>query len=68
MRSRTPLRVARDIDAGDQRAAGARPQQAAQDADDGRFAGAVRPQKAHDLAAPDAKVHVIDGDESCRIA
>ena len=43
--------------------AGARPQQAAEDADDGRFAGAVGAEKAHDLAAADAKAHMIDGDE-----
>ena len=63
MCSRTRSGSSRDVDAGDQRAAGARAQQAAQHADDGRFAGAVRPEEAHDLAAPDAKADVIDRDE-----
>ena len=58
-----PLRVAHHIDAGDENAPRARPQQAAEDADDGRFAGAVRAEKAHDLAVADAEADIIDGDE-----
>ena len=49
---------------GDKRATGARAQQAAENADDGRLPGAVRTQKTHDLAAPDAKAYVIDRDET----
>ena len=55
--------IARDIDAGHEHAPGARPQQAAQHADDGRLAGAVRADEAHDFAAGDAKAHMIDGGE-----
>ena len=50
MRWRTP-RVARDVDAGDLCPPAARPQQAAQHADDGRLARPVGTDKAHDLAA-----------------
>ena len=63
MCSRTRSGIARHVDAGDQRAAGTRAQQAAQHADDGRFAGAVRADEAHDLAGADAKADVIDRDE-----
>ena len=38
-------------------------QQAAKDADDGRFAGAVRPEEAHDFAARDAETDMVHGDE-----
>ena len=58
-----PFGITRDVDAGDEYAPGGRPQQAAENADRGRLAGAVGAEKPHDLAAPDAKAHVIDGDE-----
>ena len=57
------FRIARDVDPGDDGAAAARAQQAAKDADDGRFAGAVRAEEAHDFAARDAETHMVHGDE-----
>ena len=54
----------RHVDAGDQHARRPRAQQAAEDADDGRFAGAVGAEEAHDLAAPDAKADVVHGGEA----
>ena len=57
------LRVAGHIDTGDKNLALAGPQQATKHADDGRFAGAVGTDKAHDLAGRDREIDVIDSHE-----
>ena len=63
MRRLTRSRIAADVDAVDERAAGRRRQQAAQHADRRGLAGAVAAEKAEDLAAPDVERHVVDGPE-----
>ncbi len=57
------FRIAGDIDAGDDGAASARPQQAAEDADDGRLPRAIGTEEAHDFALGDLEAHMVDGDE-----
>src|SRR5207302_8419787 len=49
-------RILRDVDAGDARLPGGRPQQRAEDADGGRLPRAIRPEEAEDLALVDRKV------------
>ena len=55
---------ARDVEAGDSRRAFRRFENAAKHADDGGFAGAVRPEKSEDRTARDGEADVIDGRES----
>ncbi len=57
------LGLAADVEAGHRGASGARPQQPAQHADGGRFAGAVRADEPHDLALGDAEIEPVDGGE-----
>ena len=63
MFSRTRLGVSGDVEAGDLRPPAARPQQAAQDPDRGRFARPVGTEEPHDLAAPRLEAHLVDRHE-----
>ena len=57
------FRMRGDVEAADHGAAGCRAQQAAQDADHGRLAGAIGSQETENLARLHADGHVVHGDE-----
>ena len=57
------LQVARHIQAGDARLTVAGPEQAAEQADDGGFAGAIGTQETEDGALADLEADVVNGSE-----
>ena len=57
------FRLRRDIEAATVALPGGRRKQSAQDADGGRFAGAVGPEESEDLALRDLERDVVHGDE-----
>ena len=57
-----------EVDAGDAQRSAGRGEQAAEHAEGGRLAGAVRPEETEDLAAGDVEADVVDGGERRRTA